>query len=77
MFWIRNIGKNATNITSSRPTRIAAPKIVGAATIDKNTGIAECLGNCGVSIFKVSNGIVAQNDKLAMTINGSQPSIPV
>ena len=56
---------------------MAAPKIVGAATIDKNTGIAECLGNCGVSIFKVSNGIVAQNDKLAMTINGSQPSIPV
>ena len=31
---------------------MAAPKIVGAATIDKNTGNAECLGNCGVSIFK-------------------------
>ena len=71
------IGKNETNITSSKPQRIAAPNIVGAAIIAANTGRDFFSGNSGSSTFRVISGMMAMNDKEEITINGSHPSMPV
>ena len=72
-----NIGKKETNMTSSNPHKSAAPNIVGAAIIAANTGKDFFSGNTGSSTLIVIRGMTAKKDKLEITINGNQPSIPV
>jgi len=71
------IGKNETNITSSNPHKMAAPKIVGAATIAAKTGRDFFSGNCGSSILIVIRGIIAKKERAEITTKGNHPSIPV
>ena len=71
------MGKKDTNITSSKPHKIAAPKIVGAAMIAANTGRDFLSGNFGSSISSIISGKMAINEREEITIKGNQPSIPV
>ena len=69
--------KKETNITSSKPMRIAAPKIVGAAITASRTEIGLWSERSGASTFTVRIGIITINEIKAIVINGIEPSRPV
>ena len=58
------MGKKDTNITSSKPHKIAAPKIVGAAMIAANTGRDFLSGNFGSSISSIISGKMAIKERM-------------